>query len=218
MKPVPSWSLDATAQTFRENDFGVEYLGLELQKRREDLERYRVVVEETRPDLLIETGTRYGASAEWFHRELGLQVVTVDVEPKVQRGFNRAGVKSVKGSSISDWVFEGLLKDCRGKRVMVSLDSDHHSPHVQAELGRLGALVSKGCYLVVEDACFDLFGRAGDFALANRGGGRIALVGGPLDALEKSRIEHHSGWTRDTEVEGLFEVSHSPCGWWRRRD
>lgn len=217
MQPVKHWSLEQTMSTFKSKTYFTAYQGLELQKHQADLDRYRAVVGGTGPDLIIETGTRFGASARWFHGEMGLEVVTIDVRPQVRPGFDRAGLKSVRGSSISDWVFETLLKEIRGKRVMVSLDSDHHSAHVQAEIDRLGSLVSPGCYMVVEDACFDLFDRAGHPASARIGGGRIPEYGGPLDAIEK-KLEPNLSWSRDTDIESTHPISHSPCGWWRRRD
>lgn len=218
MKPVDRWSLERSLGTWPNKTHFVLYAGLELQKHWADLDRYRMGVEESRPDLIIETGTRYGASARWFQERLGLEVVTIDVYPQTKPGFDRVGIKSIRGSSISDWVFETLLKEVRGKRVMVSLDSDHHSAHVQAEIARLGSLVTPGCYMVVEDTCFDFFGRAGHEQEARVGGSQIPDIGGPLDAIEKADLEHSPHWERALHIEGTHAISHSPCGWWRRRD
>jgi cephalosporin hydroxylase len=108
---------------------------------------------------------------------------------------------------------------------MVSLDSDHHSAHVQAEIDLLGRqFVTPGCYLVVEDGCFDLFARDGQIDRARVGGSRIPEFGGPLDAIERqlggdlpNPMTADLFW-RDESVEALSPVSHSPCGWWRRHE
>ncbi|HEX2550055.1 MAG TPA: hypothetical protein VHK64_00555, partial [Nocardioidaceae bacterium] len=49
-----------------------------MLKLTEDLERYEQIIEATNPGLVIETGTRSGASAEWFAKQ-GCEVITVDV-------------------------------------------------------------------------------------------------------------------------------------------
>lgn len=223
LTPLDSWSSVGTWATFPTGTYRGEVGGVQVQKHEDDLDRYKELIEISQPDLVIETGSRDGGSALWF-REQGLQVVSVDiVKPNMQKlpGFDRfnkyPGIEFIAGSSISDWVFEILLKHVRGKRVMVSLDSDHHSPHVQAEIGRLGALVTPGCYLVVEDACFEVWAREGKPDQARVGGSQIPERGGPLDAIEKG-LENQATFWRDTELEGLTPISHSPCGWWRRED
>lgn len=225
LEPAPNWDLQATLDTFRNGTFHGVYKGLELQKSDDDLDRYRTLVAESQPDLLIETGTRAGGSALWFHDELDLQVVSIDIVPQFSRGAPRGKwLEFVIGSSIGDaavrHVAEKLAKD-KGKRVMVSLDADHHSPHVQAEISTWAQFVTPGCYLVVEDACFDLFARAGLNDEARIGGSRIPEYGGALDAIERClEMPTHVGsqFYRDHWLEQQTSVSHSPVGWWRRAD
>lgn len=213
---LDSWDKAATLATFHNGSFATEFAGRELQKHEADLMRYREAVEISQPDLLIETGTRAGGSALWFHYELGLQVLTIDPSPGwgMKGPIDRPGVRSIRGSSIASDVFNEVLSWIDGYDVMVSLDSDHHSPHVQCEIALYGPLVSSGCYLVVEDACFDLF----DGDERRRGGYHIPEIGGPLDAIRKAGLEANSKWTRDTHLESAYKVSHSPAGWWRRND
>lgn len=223
--PVPEWDLDQTANTFHKGTFAQDYSGIQIQKTKEDLDRYRQLISQTKPDIVIETGTREGGSALWF-QGLGLEVVSIDPAPQFLRKgdgspmfqYALSGVEWLRGSSLSDWVYEMVLKRIRGKRVMVSLDSDHHSHHVQAELSRYSPLVSQGCYMVVEDSCFDMFSRAGRLSEGNIGGNKISTVGGPLDAIERTHPVWGKHYDRDTELEAMYPISHSPVGWWRRND
>lgn len=217
--PLPSWSKEQTWATF-ETGFFHGFVGeVELQKCAEDLDRYDELIQISQPDLIIETGTRAGGSALWFESR-GLQVITIDINPEAgaqaRKQKPQANIHYVIGSSINigRWPdFESMVK---GKRVMVSLDSDHLSPHVQAEIGMLAQFVTPGCYLVVEDACFDMF----EPEKARKGGWGIPQYGGPLDAVNKSELvwSRASGFWRDEALEGMYPVSHSPCGWWRRND
>lgn len=221
LKPLPSWDSDATWATFPTGRFHQDYTGSELQKCDEDLARYGYLIDESQPDLIIETGTRQGGSALWFLRELGLQVISIDIAPQFDRSgkppWNGPGIQWVRGSSINTEVVEQVLPLLQGKRVMVSLDSDHHSPHVQAEIAIWGPLVTPGCYLVVEDACFEQW----DPDRARVGGGRIPEIGGPQHAMITQRLgqqPYTNGmrFQRDENLEGLFPISHSPMGWWRK--
>ena len=228
LKPVVNWDLGKTLETFRSGNFHGVYRGVELQKSDDDLQRYAELVDISQPDLVIETGTRAGGSALWFKHELDLQVVTIDLMAPAGRGStpvslrgSEPGLEVVKGSSISLDVVNHVRPFLEGKRVMVSLDADHHSPHVQAEIATWAEFVSPGCYLVVEDACFDLFARAGLTDEARIGGGKIPEYGGALDAIERTlgMPTHVSQqFERDTSLEAISPVSHSPVGWWRRHD
>lgn len=232
LEPLPSWDSQLTWMTFTADSYRTTYMGAELQKCSDDLARYREVVDVSQPDILVETGTREGGSALYFHRELGLQVVSIDIAPRFDRSgmppWNGPGIHWVRGSSIAHDIVSQVIPLLRGKRVMVSLDSDHHSPHVQAEMDIWGALVSPGCYMVVEDACFEQW----EPERARVGGARIPEFGGPQHAMitrfgwnyDKGRepglqaLSTGEFFWRDESVEGLTPVSHSPMGWWRKHE
>lgn len=170
-----------------------------------DLDRYRQIIEATKPEVLVETGTLTGASAMWF-ASLGVQVITVDVSP---RAIPSGNVISVVGSSIDPLTVNTVLAWLQGRRCMVSLDSDHSAPHVKAEIGLYGPMVSEGCYLVVEDT---IFGYASPELCAKQG---FSLEhGSPLDAVEEL-LEGKPGWVRDLAIEGAYPATHHPNGFWR---
>ncbi len=227
LSPLSNWDLEATWATFTNGTFHGVIAGLEIQKSADDLERYRELVEISQHDIVVETGTRAGGSALWFQRELGLQVVSIDIAPQFTRGapdtggMGRPGVEFIVGGSIDPVVVERVLPMLRGKRVMVSLDSDHHSVHVQKEMAIWSEFVTPGCYMVVEDACFDLFARSGHPDRARVGGSMIPEQGGALDAIERLlAMPTHmaSMFWRDEYLENITPVSHSPMGWWRKHE
>ena len=75
LNPHPTWDLGQTYQTFTKGTFHGVIMGVEIQKSDDDLLRYQEIVDISQPDIVIETGTRAGGSAVWFHRELQLQVI-----------------------------------------------------------------------------------------------------------------------------------------------
>lgn len=213
--PLDTWSSGDTLRTFYFGTYSVRHLGREMQKCEPDLERYRYIVEDTKPDVVIETGTRYGGSALWFATKLGLDVVSIDIGPvmsQAQIEGHPAGTTFIRGSSTDPAVLLQVRSLVEGRRVMVSLDSDHHAHHVWEEIMSLGQLVTPGCHLVVEDACFDMW--TGEDS--RRGGKHIPEQGGPLKAIQLADLELDPRWVRDVRVEDWDPISHSPCGWWKR--
>lgn len=219
--PLPSWDSAGTWATFRNGNFhGVIAGNVEIQKCDDDLSRYEEIINISQPDLVIETGTRQGGSAVWF-RQHGLQVISIDISPEAGEQARKARPRDYDvfwfngRDSVSTAGNIQLQQLCRDKRVMVSLDSDHHSPHVQVEIYLWSRMVTPGCYLVVEDACFDMW----EPERARVGGAKIPEWGGPLDAINKQQqVFHNLRFQRDTMVEDLTPISHSPVGWWRRDD
>lgn len=185
--------------------------GVKTWKTSDDLNRYRHVIEATGPEVLVETGTRWGGSALWF-ANFDVDVVTVDVDGKASRPAHELTdrVTWLTGGSTNPTVTARVAELVAGRRCMVSLDSDHHRAHVAAEIEAYAPLVSPGCYLVVEDGIADLAGPAG-----RRIGARIPAEGGPLAAVEAT-VATWPGWTRDVEIERMTAVTHHPGGWWRR--
>lgn len=183
-----------------------------------DLDRYTAIIEATGPEVIVETGTRTGASARWF-AELGVDVITVDIEPQGREESSwspspTTGVITyLSGRSSTDPdVIARVAELVDGRRCMVVLDSDHSAGHVAAEIGLYGPLVSPGCYLVAEDT---LFG----YAPPQLRGRHFphGLDGSPLDAVAEL-LHDNPGWSRDIAVERMSPTSHHPAGFWLRNE
>jgi cephalosporin hydroxylase len=117
---------------------------------------YQELIAETRPTLVLETGTFRGGSALYFADLLdvvadGGEVVTVDVTEEPERP-DDPRITYISGSSVSPEVMTEMQTAAgRHERVMVVLDSDHSKEHVLAEMRVYADLVTPGCYLIVED-------------------------------------------------------------------
>lgn len=221
--PLPSWDSDGTWRTFENHAYHAYIGNVELQKSAYDLDRYSDLIEISQPDLVIETGTRQGGSALWFE-EQGLKVLTIDIDrdagTQARRQSNTDRIEWLVGWSSVDTrlAFEVGERIQSGQRVMVSLDSDHHYQHVADEIRIWSSFVTPGCYLVIEDACFDMW-VAKYPERARHGGHRIPELGGALPAIQDTfPLLSAKGFWRDTSVEGLHGISHSPVGWWRKDD
>jgi cephalosporin hydroxylase len=175
------------------------------RKIEEDLARYRWIIQQTRPDVIVETGTDTGASAVWFTGvEPHPDVITVDVSAAARVVPDHDKITFIVGDSASTEVAELVGYAVHGKRVMVALDSDHSGGHVLQELALYAPLVTPGCYLVVEDG----FLRWGNW-------GGLPHVGDPQDAVEHYLVGR-AGWQYDLELDHHFGVTLNVYGWWRR--
>lgn len=200
---------------------GGEYVNVNghvMLKHPTDLERYDKIIKETYPEVLIETGTRTGASAIWFsqHEELSL-VLTIDVSGEHRiptlRKLTNSKVIPIVGDSVSEDAASAIRRMVEGRRVMVSLDSDHTAEHVAREIELYGPLVSPGCFLVVEDGLFD-YADAYEWQKFSFGN---PAHGNPMDAIAQHLIPSDD-WIRRLDIEGLHPISHHPAGWWQKKE
>lgn len=202
----------ASAATFEHfEDFTQNFNGRKLWKTKDDLERYARVIRETKPELIIETGTRWGGSAEWMAVTFDVHVITVDIQRITSASPLDSRITEIIGSSIYHTVVEDVAGRIAGRRTMVSLDSDHHFDHVVGEIRAYAPFVSPGCYLVVEDGIADV----ADISVAVKCGQDIPRTGGPLKAITQELVGREE-WTRDREIEDMTPISHHVAGWWRR--
>jgi cephalosporin hydroxylase len=139
--------------------------GIPIQKNPCDLWMMQQIIYETKPDVIVETGTFRGGSALYFAHTLagldlaGSKVITVDIEDACREAAQsplwKKHVQFIQGSSTDPAVAEQIRRQCRGRRVLVVLDSAHERDHVLKELELYAPLVSRGSYLVVEDTNSD---------------------------------------------------------------
>ena len=128
--------------------------GVEVLKCPLDLWVVQEIVHETKPDVIIETGTWRGGSAYYFASLFDLfgrgRVLTVDIEKYDVPRHDR--ITYFIGSSTSPEIIEKFKNSINdGENVMVVLDSNHETGHVLNELRLYSDMVSVGSYLIVED-------------------------------------------------------------------
>ncbi len=189
----------------------VYWLGKQVVKCPMDLWVYQEIICETKPEVLIETGTSGGGSAFFFATLFDLigsgHVFTVDKDCYPELWLKHPRITYLEGDSTSAEIADQMSAFAAGKRTMVSLDSLHTYTHVSAELALYGELVSPGCYLVVEDTGLGNGGSTEEYVWADRAAAGAAgqfLAAHPDFAVDKSRERHlltanHDGWIRRKE-------------------
>lgn len=134
------------------NWFNTRWLGALLLKCPLDLWIYQEIIYETKPEVIIETGTAHGGSALFFASICDLlgkgEVITIDIN---ECDISHSRVTKIIGNSVSKEVINRVKEIMRGKTAMVILDSDHSKKHVLKEMELYSTFVSVGNYLVVED-------------------------------------------------------------------
>jgi len=181
------------------------WLGAQALKNPLDLWVYQEIMFETRPELVIETGTYRGGSAFFLASICDLlgagEVVSIDIEPLRDDYPAHPRVTYLGGRSSTDpEVVAEVRGRAREKRTLVVLDSDHSQAHVEAELAAYADLVPVGCYLIVEDS--------------NIGQIRKDLLPGPLEAIGVF-LAGTDAFEIDRSRE-KFLITFNPSGYLRR--
>ena len=146
----------------RKYSYGFSWMGRPIIQLPDDMVRIQEAIFATRPDVIIETGVAHGGSLAYYaslFEMLGQgRVIGIDVEI---RPHNRAAIEAhpmikrislVEGDSIAQSTADrvkAMLKP--GEKVMLILDSNHSKAHVAGELEKYADLVTKDCYLLVQD-------------------------------------------------------------------
>jgi cephalosporin hydroxylase len=131
------------------------WLGRAILKYPLDLWVYQEILFSTRPDVIIETGTLVGGSALYLACICDLigngRVISIDIAERNDLP-SHPRIVYLTGSSVAPEVVDRVKEEITdAERVMVILDSDHHKEHVLGELQAFGPLVTRDCYLIVED-------------------------------------------------------------------
>ena len=181
------------------------WLGSQALKNPLDLWVYQEIMAETRPDVVIETGTYRGGSAHFLASVCDLlgsgEVVSIDIEQQRDDYPQHPRITYIGGRSSTDPdVLAEVRERVGGRRTMIVLDSDHSQAHVDAELEAYAPFVPVGCYLIVEDS--------------NIGQIRPDLMPGPLQSIERF-LATRSDFAIDDERE-KFLLTFNPSGYLKR--
>lgn len=181
------------------------WLGAQALKNPLDLWVYQEIMFETRPELVVETGTYRGGSALFLASICDLvglgEVVSIDIEPVRSDYPSHPRISYLGGRSSTDpGVAAEVFTRAAGRRVLVVLDSDHSQAHVEDELRTYAPLVPVGGYVIVEDS--------------NIGQIRKDLLPGPLEAIQ-TFLARTDEFEVDRERE-KFLITFNPSGYLRR--
>jgi cephalosporin hydroxylase len=186
---------------------GTTWMGVPAMKYPADAWSYQEIIFETKPDLIIETGTNQGGSALFLAHMLDLvangRVITIDIENLSGRPVHPRITYIVASSVDADTVQRVRHEAADARRVMVILDSDHSADHVFNELVAYASVVTPGCYLICEDTNVN-----GHPVYPKHGPG-------PLEALQRF-LPAHPEFECDRNREHAGMTSH-PGGFLRRR-
>ena len=181
------------------------WLGAQALKNPLDLWVYQEILHETRPALVVETGTYRGGSALFLASMCDLlgvgEIVSVDIEPLREDYPAHPRITYLGGRSSTDpEVVAEIRARAEGRPTLVVLDSDHSQAHVEAELSAYAPIVPVGCYVIVEDS--------------NIGQIRKDLMPGPLQAVEVF-LARTDEFVVDRDRE-KFLITFNPSGYLRR--
>ena len=178
-------SFDTTVSlTIKEIDKGhhnTTYRGVSCIKSPFDYVIYQMIIEEVKPDLIIEIGSFEGGSALYLADLLELhgkgEIHTIDIEDRIDE--RAKGHKRIKFFS-KGWENYDLRLVEDGKSVLVIEDGSHKYEDTLKAMKKFSKAVSLGSYLIVEDGIIDELGLSKEYD------------GGPVKAIKKFLGENNN--------------------------
>lgn len=181
------------------------FLNVRVLKYPTDLWVYQEIITETKPEVIVETGTAYGGSALYLAtlcQVLGRgHVVSVDINSNVPRPQHPL-ITYVTGSSTDLKTLKTVTDLVAGRSALVILDSDHSMKHVLDEMRLYAGFVPVGGYMIVEDGIVN-----GNPCYPEHGPG-------PTEAMEEFFLECDD--FRVDESREKYMLTQNPCGFLKR--
>jgi len=192
------------------NEGHTRWMGIPCFQNPLDMWILQEIIFETRPSVIIETGTFYGGSTLFLSHMMDIMdikrgiIISMDTEDKCAAKHYR--IKKFTGKSVDEDVIRVVKETVwEDDKVMVILDSDHSTENVLAEMKLYSPLITPGCYMVVCDS--------------NLGGNPIENLSvpgpGPMKAIEMFMKENDEFEIDVTKEK--FYFTFCPNGWLRRK-
>ena len=182
------------------------WMGVPTQKCPLDMWIYQEIINEVKPDVILESGTAAGGSALFLAGICDLvdkgRVVSIDIKADQDRP-KHDRIDYLHGSSTSDEIYKQIKSMIRPDDiVMVVWDSDHVKDHVLQGLRMYSPLVTRNSYFVVEDT--------------NLNGNPIApdWGPGPMEAVEEFILQNKDFLVDKSKEK--FYMTFNPSGYLKR--
>jgi cephalosporin hydroxylase len=210
--------------------YNFTWQGIPIIKFPSDLIVFQEIINNVKPDLIIETGVAHGGSLVFYssiQRMYNKKARTIGVEIDF-RGHNKDNCKElfkeykiqvIEKSSTSEEAIKILKnKVSKFKKVLVFLDSDHSHNHVLKELELYSQFVSKGSYLICTDTVIDFMPKG--FFLKDWQKGRnvnrnFDKGDSPYTALKKF-MKNNDKFVIDDYYHGKSMVTENPYGFLKK--
>lgn len=173
----------------------ITYRGVKCIKCPFDYVLYQMILNEVKPDLIIEIGTNQGGSTLYLADLLEIlgnglihSIDITDTCPPIVKQHARIKLFHQGWDSYDMEFAKGFEK------VLVIEDSSHHYENTLSAIRKFEGLVSKNSYLIVEDGIIDALGWSKDFE------------GGPVKAINEFLSENNN-FVRDSHWEDFFGKS-----------
>lgn len=194
------------AKTVCDGHHNVRYRGVTYLKNPFDYVMYQMIINEVKPDLIIEVGTRFGGGALYMADILDVigkgQVHTIDIVDYVESPLvkNHPRIKRfLKGYQGYD------LANAKGfETILVIEDASHTYQDCKAAIDKFAPLVSNSSYLIVEDGIVTELNLEG-------------FNGGPLKAISEF-LPNHSEFVVDKKWCNFFgnNATHNVSGFLKK--
>jgi cephalosporin hydroxylase len=144
-----------------------------------DYVMYQMIINEIKPDLLIEIGTNHGGSALYMADIMDSigkgKIHTIDID---DRSYTEAKAHSRISFFHEGWENYDMDLTKGFQKIMVIEDASHEYKNTLQAIERFAPVVTKDSYLIVEDGIIDALGWTEDYN------------GGPVKAIKEFLPKH----------------------------
>ncbi len=185
-----------------------------IMKTPMDMMVIQEIINETKPDLIIETGTFKGGSALFMANMLDLigngYVITIENNEKRNGQPTHDRIIYWQGNSTDSEIVFRVNRATMGKKsIMVCLDSNHDKDNVLKEMEKYSGLVTVGNYLIVDDTNIN-----NPMIIFEPSGEKRIYEQGPHEAVEEF-LTTHKEFKIDRDRE-KFLFTFNPDGFLRK--
>ena len=152
-------SLEWYKQAWKKNyPYSMTWDGVPILQYPQDIVGIHEVIWKTTPSIIIECGVAYGGLSLMMNQLDTSYIIGIEkglMEETIDR-LRDTDVELIEGSTLDSNMLTDITSTIWPEdRVMVILDSNHTHDHVLKELEIYSKLVTKGCYLIVQDTIIE---------------------------------------------------------------